>query len=295
MRQLQQRGKVWVLVFLLITGLLGSNGILNGEKNDETDGENEKRVVSVAPALTEMVFALGQGHRLVGNTKFCNYPEAAKKVPRIGGFVDVNLELLIKKAPNLIFIYPENYEKIKIMEQKATLVQVSHTTLEDILSSIQVVANALEVPQKGKELMSGIQAQLNQFRSNAKGKKRLKTLLIIGRNPDKLTNMYIIGKKDFLSQLMEIAGGVNAYQGEINYPSISVESVVAMNPDVIIELSAFHEGIDKARVLKMWQDYPFISAVKNNKISIIQDSVWLIPGPRVPEIAKKMQEIYRYQ
>jgi cobalamin transport system substrate-binding protein len=286
MKGLQVWGKRAAFFMALFICLLGNYEILEAKEN--------KRVVTVAPALTEMVFALGQDHRLVGNTKFCNYPEAAKKITRIGGFVDVNLELLIKQAPDVIFIYPENYQKIKILEQKAQLVQVNHTNLNDIFVSIEVIAKALDVNEAGNKLVANIKGELDQIRAKVKGKKRLKTLLIIGRNADKLTNMYIIGKKDFLSELMEIAGGVNAYQGEINYPSISVESVVAMNPDVIMELSVFHEGIDKKRVLKMWQDYHFISAVKNNRITIIQDSVWLIPGPRVPEIAKKMQSIYNY-
>ncbi len=255
-------------------------------------GKEKKRLVTVAPALTEIVFALGEGERIVGNTKFCNYPEEAKKILRIGGLLDVNLEVLVAARPDIIFLYPENYEKIKIMEKKAQMVKVSHTNLKDLFAAIAVIAKSLEVEERGTRLLTSIKVELDGTRQKAAGKKKPKTLLIIGRNRNQLTNMFIIGKKDFLNELIEIAGGVNAYRGDINYPSISMESVIAMNPDVIIELSAFNEGIEEEQVFTLWKKYSFISAVRNRKITVIKNSVWLIPGPRVAQIAKKMQQIF---
>ena len=253
-----------------------------------------KRIVTLAPAITEIVFALGKGDEIIGCTRFCNFPEAAKKIPRVGGFMDVNLEVLISKRPEIIFLYPEFHEKIKIMEKKTEMVVVKHADLNDLYDAVKTIAGALQMEARGKALVSQIKNRLNLIRekSSAKGKKKVKVLLIIGRNPDKLTNMYIIGAKDFLNQLMDAAGGVNAYTGSIRYPSISIESVVAMNPDVIIELSSFNEGIDEKKVLELWKKFSFISAVKRGKIKIIKDSVWLIPGPRVAQVAEKMYRLF---
>jgi len=255
-----------------------------------------KRIVSLAPAITEIVFALGKGDRIVASTKFCNYPGEAKKIPRIGGLMDVNLEVLISKKPDIIFLYPEYYERIKIMEKRTKLVIVKHTDLNDLFEGVETISKALDIEARGKALVSKIKHQLNQTRQrqtvSLKGKKKVKALLIIGRNPDKLTNMYIVGARDFLNELLDVAGGVNAYSGNINYPSISIESVLAMNPDVIIELSAFNEGIKEEKVLGLWKKFPYISAVKKGKIKIIKNSVWLIPGPRVSQIAEKMYETF---
>lgn len=250
-----------------------------------------ERIVTMAPALTEIVFALGKGDEIVGNTKFCNFPEEAKTIRRVGGLLDINLEILISLNPDVIVLYPENRKTLKIMEGKAKLVVVSHTSLADVLDGISIVSKALNVEQKGTELISNIKRRLDGLRQKNAGKKRKKVLLIIGRNPDKLANMFIIGKGDFLNNLLQAVGAVNAYDGGINYPSISVESVVAMNPDVIIELSAFNEGIDEAKVFALWERFSFISAVKNRKIFIITDDLWLIPGPRVAEIAEKMHHL----
>jgi len=250
-----------------------------------------ERIVTMAPALTEIVFALGKGDEIVGNTKFCNFPEEAKTIRRVGGLLDINLEILISLKPDVIVLYPENRAKLKILEGKAKLVVVSHTSLADVLDGISTISKALNVEQKGTELISNIKRRLDGLRQKNAGKKREKVLLIIGRNPDKLTNMFIIGKGDFLNDLLQAVGAVNAYDGGINYPSISVESVVAMNPDVIIELSAFNEGIDEAKVFGLWERFSFISAVKDRKIFIITDDLWLIPGPRVAEIAEKMHHL----
>jgi iron complex transport system substrate-binding protein len=254
--------------------------------------EEQERIITIAPALTEIVFALGKGDRIVGNTKFCNYPEAAKKIPRIGGFVDVNLEILISKKPTIVFLYKENYGKLKVLEGRTRLVVVRHTNLPDIYDGIETIAAELKVKERGRQLVDSIKNRLHKIKRNAAGQARPKTLLIIGRNRDKLSSMYIIGRNDFLTELIEIAGGVNAYGGDINYPSVSIESVVAMNPDVIFELSAHNEGIKKERIFKQWNTFPFISAVKTRKIEIIREQVWLIPGPRVIQIAEKMQQLF---
>lgn len=251
-----------------------------------------ERVITLAPALTEMVFALGKGDNLVGNTKFCNYPEEAKKITRVGGLLDVNLEIIVGLKPDVIILYPESYEKIKIMEKRAKLLVVKHTCLGDIFNGITAVSKVLGIAEKGKELISGIKAQLEDIRQKTAGKEKVKALLIIGRNPDTLSNMYIIGAGDFLNELMDVAGGKNAYEGDIAYPGISIESVVAMNPDVIIELSAFNEGIADDKVLGLWEKFSFISAVKNRRITIIKDNLWLIPGPRAPRIAEKMHSLF---
>ncbi|MCX6582999.1 MAG: helical backbone metal receptor [Candidatus Aminicenantes bacterium] len=251
-----------------------------------------ERIITLAPALTEMVFALGKGDSLVGNTKFCNYPEEAKKITRVGGLLDVNLEIIVGLKPDVIILYPESYERIKIMEKRAKLVVVKHTDLGDVFDGIAAVSKTLGLEEKGKELISGIRGQLESIRQKTVGEKKVKVLLIIGRNPDTLSNMYIIGAGDFLNELMEVAGGRNAYEGGISYPGISIESIVAMNPDVIIELSAFNEGIDDEKVMALWEKFSFIPAVKNRRITIIKDNLWLIPGPRVPRIAEKMHSLF---
>ena len=247
-----------------------------------------QRIVSLAPGLTEIVFALGKGEHLVGVTNFCDYPPAARGIKKIGGFLDVNVETLISLNPDVILMYPEHDEKLGPMRRNARIVKVRHNTLEDLLRSIITVGRALHADGEAKKLVDSIRATLQSVSDRAKGRRKVRTLFIAGRNIAELKNMYIIGKKDFINDLLEIAGGTNAYDGEINYPSISVESVIFFDPEFIFEISAHYEGISAARVFELWKPFSMIKAVAKKQIRIIKNSFWLRPGPRVGTIAEEL-------
>lgn len=251
-----------------------------------------QRVVSLAPGLTEIVFALHKGNTLVGVTKFCDYPAAAKRIKKIGGFLDVNIEVLVSLAPDMILIYPEHYDKVKFMRQQTQIVMVQHSRLPDLLQSILIIGRVLHAEMEAERLVSSIQEKLQKISIRGKGKKKIRTLFVAGRNIDELKNMYIIGKKDFLNDLLEIAGGTNAYEGSVNYPSISMESVVFMNPEFIFEISAHYEGISDEKILNLWRPFRMVLAVEKKHIEIVKKSFWLRPGPRVGLIAEELADFF---
>lgn len=250
-----------------------------------------QRIVTMAPALTEIVFELGKGHLIVGNTKFCDYPEEAKKIKRIGGLMDLNLEILIDLKPDLVILYPEQASKIEILKHKMKFLIVQHENLADLFDAIGKISQELGVTEKGTGIVNGIKRTFAQVKQTAAQQPKVKVLMVAGRNPDSLSNLYIIGKKDFLNEILDLAGGVNAYTGDISYPNISIESIVSMNPDVIIELSAYNQKIKDRDIIDVWRQYPIITAAKNNRIEIIRDPVWLRPGPRVGTVANVMARI----
>ena len=250
---------------------------------------SSKRIITLAPALTEIVFALGKGENIVGNTKFCDFPEKAKKIVKVGGLLDLNVERIINLKPDIIILYPESYENLKILKNRIKLLIVPHRTLVHLYKSILQVSKGLKVEEKGMLMVSNLKKKLKNIHNRTRKQQKIKTLLIAGRNPDQLSNMTIIGKKDFLNDILEIAGGINAYNGNIEYPNISIESIVSMNPGYIIEFSVFFQKINNKKVLALWKKYKIIKAVKHDRIKIINDPMWLRPGPRVDEIA---QELY---
>ena len=251
-----------------------------------------ERIITLAPALTEIVFALGKGDSIVGNTRFCDFPEKAGTITKVGGFMDLNIEMLINLKPDLIILYPESYEKVKILKKRIKLLAVKHKTLNHLYETIITISKELKEIKKGELMVSNIKITLENIRKKSQNKKKWKTLLIAGRNPDQLSNMYVIGNKDFLNDILEISGGINAYTGNILYPNISIESVVSMNPDFIIELSAFNQHIQEEKILKLWEKYKIITAARKNRIIIIKDSFWFRPGPRVVKIAEKLYELF---
>jgi iron complex transport system substrate-binding protein len=251
-----------------------------------------QRVVSMAPAITEIVFALGKGDRLVGVTKFCDYPAPAGKIAKVGGFLDVNMEVLLALAPEIVLAYPEQYARVKFLESRAIVLVVKHQCLSDLFDSIFAIGQALNAETRAKSLVLAMQKKLAAIAAHGGAGKKVRTLIIAGRNPDELKNMYIIGKNDFLNDLLEIAGGVNAYQGSVNYPNISMEAVIFLNPDFILEISAHYEGISDDKVFQLWRPFKMLLAVQKEQIKIIKQSFWLRPGARVGLIAEELARFF---
>ncbi len=258
--------------------------------NTKTDKKNkrDKRIITLAPALTEIIYVLNANDKLVGNTKFCNYPNDAKNIKKIGGYIDMNIEMILSLNSNLIICYPEHMGKMKLLKNKSELLMVQHSTISDILNSIEIIGKKINRKKESKALINNIKNVL--YKKN-KVKLKKKVLLIADRDPDRLKSMYIIGNKDFLSELLELAGAKNCYNGNIPYPSVSIESIVSMNPDIIIELSFIKNTKSKKKILKIWEKYKMINAVKNGKIFFKSEDFWKKPGPRIIKIFKELDRV----
>lgn len=246
----------------------------------------------MAPAITEIVFALEKGASLVGVTNFCDYPPPALKISKIGGLLDVNMEALMALNPDMIITYPEQHAKVKFLGSRARVLVVQHRTLSDLFASIVKIGAALHAEGKAAKLVSAMRQELDAIAAGAGGKARARTLIIAGRHADELKNMHIIGRNDFLNDLLEIAGGVNAYQGAVSYPSLSMEAVISLDPDFILEISSHYEGIGDEKILALWRPFKMLRAVRKNQVRIIKQSFWLRPGSRVGMIAAELARIF---
>lgn len=244
-----------------------------------------RRVVSLAPALTEMIYYLEAGDRLVGSTRFCDYPPQALETAKVGGLFDLNLEILSSLRPDLVLLYPEQSERVSALSRRSRMLPLPHSSLDDIWLSLREISRALGLGQRGVEKAADLRRQLQAISAGRSGRRKHSVLLVAGRDPDRLRNMTLIGGHDFLNELLACTGLENAYRGEIPYPQVSMESIIYMNPDLIIELSAFYEGISEERVLSLWSQFSLLNAVRRNRVKIIRESFWLRPGPRVLEIA----------
>jgi len=251
------------------------------------------RVVSLSPAITEIIFELEKGGELVGNTSFCNYPPEAEGVKKVGGFLDISLETIVKLRPDIIFHYPEHRKVIRSLGPYANLVEVRHTSIQDLMDSIRIISKSLGVSRKGAALSSGIEERLEAIRGNEQDRRNIKILMVIGRDPHTAGNITVIGKGDFLNEVMDITGGVNAYPGSIPYPSVSIESIIRMDPEVIIEFSFSGRNPDVQKKAGTWKKYSHITAVRKGNVYIVNKDYWVRPGPRVVSIAESMVNIVR--
>jgi iron complex transport system substrate-binding protein len=238
-----------------------------------------RRVVSHAPSVTETIFALGFGNRLVGVTTYCDYPAEARKLPKIGGFMSPSLEAIIARRPDVVIGVSSATDPVKAREMerlglKVTLISLA--SLSDILNSIKSVARLLGSPDAGEKLVHKITKQFDEVKTRVAPAPRRATLLAVGLQP-----LVAVGGKNFIDELITLAGGENiagnAAQPWLNLPD---EYVVAKAPQVIIEAGM---GSERKRSAKYWGDLKSIPAVKERRVYAYPSDKILRPGPRVGE------------
>jgi iron complex transport system substrate-binding protein len=252
-----------------------------------------QRIVSAAPAVTETLFALGLGDRVVGVTTHCRFPAEARKKAKIGGYMRPSLEAIVALRPDMVITErgPSN-----LMTQLAGLrisaVEVDFKTLPDILASFQKIADAAGMPERGAALRNSITGQMDQIRSRVKAYERVKMMFVVGRTAGTLTGIIVVGGASYLSELMGIAGGVNAFaDSTAAYPKVTLEEVLARDPDVILDRadmgdqSAATEA-QKRAVINLWRTYPTLKAVKRDRVVFGIPDIFFVPGPRIVDAAQ---------
>ena len=247
-----------------------------------------QRVISTSPAITEILFALSVGNKVVGVTDFCSYPKEACILPSIGGPLNPSTETWISLKPDLIIIQEDS----EIIQKNANIFKipsltVSVSNLKDILISIQAIADSLEVPKIGRQLTDKIKIKINNYRIQLKQLKPRQVLMLLSDTNDPSRDLYAVGRGTFLNELLTIAGGENILPHTMaKYPKISKEFIIAKSPEIIIEIgpksNLSNEGILVRK--KAWGKYPTLRAVRNDRLYFIGADYILIPGPRLVNI-----------
>ena len=247
-----------------------------------------QRVISTSPAITEILFAIGAGDRVVGVTDFCNYPEQACRLPSIGGPLNPSTETWITLKPDLIIIQEDSeviQKNAKIFEIPSLTVSVNN--LNNILNSIQIIADSLHMPQAGHQLAIKIKTKIEDYRTHLKKIKPRQVLMLLSDTNDPSRDLYAVGRDTFLNELLTIAGGENVLPDTMaRYPKVSKEYIIAKSPEIIIEVGP-KSNLSKEETLarkKTWGKFSTLRAVKDDKLYFIGADYILIPGPRLLNI-----------
>lgn len=240
--------------------------------------EPPRRIVSLAPSVTETLFALGLGGRLVGVTTYCDYPAEARKLPKIGDFINPSLEAVVAKRPDLVIGVAGATDPVKAREMERLglkVVLVSVANLSEIFAAIRSIAALSGNEKAGEQLTGKIGAQIEEVKKQVAPAPRRKVLLVVGVRP-----VIAVGGKNFIDELIALAGGENiagdAAQPWLNLPD---EVVVAKAPQVIIEAGM---GSERAKS-KRWGDLKSVPAVREGRVYSYPSDKILRPGPRFGE------------
>ena len=269
--------RVLVLIVSLLL-ILGCSG------RDEAHS-TELRIVSLAPSVTEMLFALGVGEKVVGVTRFCNHPQEVKLLPKIGGYADPDIEAIVSLEPNAIIgveNVAEQREVCRRLEERGmkTLL-IDEKGIEEFYASVRSTGSFCGVPDAAEKLVSRIRTRLDAVRAKALQKKRkVKVLFLCGVDP-----LVGVGRGSFINELMEIVGAQNALRDERGYVLLDVERIVAAEPDVIVECVMGTEE----RVKEFWQRYEnLIPAVRNRRVLSVDEDLFTRCGPRIADAAEEL-------
>ncbi len=240
--------------------------------------DSNLRIVSLSPAMTEIIFAIGAEKYLVGVTTYCDYPDSAKRINKIGDFSNPSLERILHLKPDIVIINVPEQTRIKNQLEKFRVktFSTSSGSLDEIYQEILKLGKILKKERQADSLVNYM--KLNLLPVNHIKKK---VYVEICARP-----LITIGRKSYLNELIEIAGGTNIFSDiEKDYPVINQEQVITRNPDIIIALHP--EQITK-RI--GWNN---ISAIKNKKVYNDLNQDWLMrPGPRLVLGYKQLEKIF---
>jgi iron complex transport system substrate-binding protein len=251
------------------------------------------RILSLAPNVTEILFAMGLGDHVVGRTNFCDYPPEAAAVPSVGDTLQYDQEKIIALRPTIAFVITRREDLPKALEAMGIhTVALKSDRMDQLLEAIRTIGRETGRPEAAQALLDKIDKELARVRSLVKRLPRPRTLfafpMMIGA-----TQMGVAGRGTFVDDLLDVAGAENAYPDKADWPEITPEQAIALAPQVVIVNATgadADEGHAKA-IDHAWNQWPTIPAVASHRVYILMEPYLTIPGPRVGQAAMRLAEV----
>ncbi|MGP3667946.1 MAG: ABC transporter substrate-binding protein [Candidatus Bathyarchaeota archaeon] len=254
-----------------------------------------QRIVSIAPANTEILFALGLDDKIVGVTQYCDYPPKVKKMVEegkitiIGGFANPNVEKIVELKPDVVFaMHTVQLKGVEALENKGIpVVFLDPKNVQEILDSVMLVGKATGKEDEAGKLVKEMKQRIDYITSKTRDVSyKPKVYYEVWHDP-----LMSIGPDTFVNELIELAGGVNIfYDAKTSYPTISPESVIERKPEIIIIKIGYMGGVAKEEIAKR-PGWDTIDAVKIGKIYEVEENILIRPGPRIVEGLETLAKI----
>ena len=243
------------------------------------------RIVSLVPALTEMLFAIGAGPQVIAVSSFDEFPPQVKSLPRVGALLDPDMERILALRPDLVLSYGSQTDvQAQLARANIRVFSYRHAGLNGIFTTLKDLGAAVGRPADAERLARDIRGGLDAIQARVRGRPKPKTLLVFERDPASLRSVYVSGGVGFLHDMLGIAGGVNVF-ADVARESVqpSIETMLARSPDVILEVRAtgLLAAADVAQAKRVWGALASVPAVKQGRIDILTGEHLVVPGPRV--------------
>ena len=273
-----------VLVSLVLLSGCGRRPAAAGKAPAE--GNPPRRIVTLAPNLTEIVYALGLGDRLVGNTAACAWPPQARRLPHVGRFGRFNIEAILRLHPDLaVMLEGDETLRNRLRGLGIETLSVRDGSVDEVLSAVEAVGRRCGVADRARQLTESLRARLRAARERARRFPRRRVLLVFGRTaPDApVERIFAIGPRSLHGELLEAAGGENVVETPRPFVELSREAILRLDPDWIIELAPDMKG--EGDPVEPWRRaFPTLRAVEEGHVRVLRGDYLCIPGPRIGKI-----------
>lgn len=243
--------------------------------------ESNEKIVALSPSINEIVFALGEGEKVVGNTTYCTYPQEAINITKVGGYFSPSLEKILALDPTIVIMQQNNYALAQKLQQLGVKTQVVKIdTLENIKTSILQIGKTLNKELKAKEILENINSELEKLKGITTNKR---ILFVMGHNTSLASRIFVAGQNLYFDDIINESGNTNALQSQRKgQPILNTENIIACNPDIVILLahSMKEMGLSKNDLVSPWLKLP-INAAKTDSIYIIDKMYSGIPSDRL--------------
>lgn len=257
------------------------------------------RIVSLIPAVTEMIFAIGDGSRLVGVSDYDRDPPEVTKIERVGGLLDPNVERILSLRPDLVIVYNTQQElKQRLRRAGIPFYSYEHRGLPDITQTLRAVGARIGSADAANRLAAKMESDLDAIRRSVAGLPRPKTLVVFGREPGVLRGIEASGGYGFLHDMLGVAGGDDVFD-DLKRQSVdaTTEMILARRPEVIIELR-YGDAIkpaDAEREARAWDALPAVPAVRNHRVYVLVGDEFVVPGPHVVDATRRLAQVLHGQ
>jgi iron complex transport system substrate-binding protein len=259
--------------------------------------QRPERIVSTSPSITEVLFALGLGGRVVGVSSYCRYPEQVTRLPDVGSFLRPSPELIARLRPDLVIV---NRASTDVARQLAALrlpaIAVDEArSLTSVYAMVREIGRAAGIADRAEALIGELQARLDRIRASASGRPRRRVLLVVSRSAGALSDLVAVGRGSYLHELVGIAGGVNVLDdpGLPSYPRISMETVIRLAPDVIVDAADMGDTVAEhvrrqPLTEALWKRQTSVASARTGGVHAVTSDAFVVPGPRMVEAAETL-------
>ena len=270
---------LFVFVFLFVAGTAQSRELIDQLGRKVEVAEPLTRVVSLIPSLTETSYEVGGGDLLVGATRFATFPAAAAKLPRVGSYIALDIERIVKLKPQLCLATKDGNPKASVERLESLGIPVyvfDPKSLEDVVDTVVRLGDIYGMEKQAAALVSGYQKRLDKVALQLEGVKDYPRVFFqIDAQP-----IFSAGSDTFLHQLLVRSGAVNLAADRSGYPRYSWEELLVLKPDVVL-LASMGGGYSEQELRARWEVWPQVPAVKQNRIHIVDADLFDRPSPRL--------------